>query len=411
MVAPRADRPPRAPSNPDLSGTRSLPANRRAGPHWHTARVRPGASRSPRPTRPPPAPPRRTTAPSPRRNCPRRDARRRHRAFAAAYSSRASGTARRWSRMSSANRQPGEPVTRTCRLTGRPGSALPCSRFGQVSPGSPRAVVGPLPGPARQAGARPARPASVVGLVQRADRQHQVDQVLRRQPGHGGRADVADVGAAARPSGVPDPGDQPLRPAPARSGRGRRCAAAGRAGAARPVPQVLLEGHQPVRATAGRPAASSSSRPPSLSSTTSAAARRCASSACAAIRAAACSGVIPRVSTSRRIRVSSLAETTTTRWYDGARPVSTSSGTSLTTTRPPARRLVSCGGPGPYPGMDDRLEPARGRRRRRRPAAPSAGRSSSPSAPEDLRPERRRPPRPARRCRPRRPRGPAGRRR
>ena len=35
--------------------------------------------------------------------------------------------------MSRANRQPGEPVTRTWRLTGRPGSALPCNLFGQVS--------------------------------------------------------------------------------------------------------------------------------------------------------------------------------------------------------------------------------------------------------------------------------------
>ena len=223
--------------------------------------------------------------------------------------------------MSRAKRQPGEPVTRTCRLTGRPGSALPCSRFGQVSPGRPRALS--YHSPARRG--RPAaaeRRGEPVGLRQGGHGQHEIEQVLGGQARHGRRPDVGDGGVAAelRPQGVPDPVDHPGRlPRP---GRIRGHDAQRTVGRGVPAEsQVLLVRPQPVLPQPLDPRVAAPRGPRCWRARTSAAA---APDGVVGLRGDPGCRLLLRSShgsaTSRRIRTAGSASTTTTRWYDARQP-------------------------------------------------------------------------------------------
>ena len=148
------------------------------------------------------------------------------------------------SRNSNAQRQPGESLTLTWRLTLWPGSALACSRLTPARRDRHPAGCGVScsnPGRPREPGRgqRAAPTSSAVCQVRHG--QLQVDDVLGRHPRDRGRPDVIDPGAAGCQR---HPGRQP-----ARVGRPPRLRIDQlRATVAEPAgqPGVLLERQQPV---------------------------------------------------------------------------------------------------------------------------------------------------------------------
>ena len=287
VVVHRADRPPRAPF---LSGLR---VRRAASPFARPSRPRPGLRVEPR-----------LLGLGVAADVGMLDG---PACLRPAYSSRAAASARRWSRISRRTASPGTRSPGRAGSPAGPGRRCRAARFGQVTPGTPRALSAHSParraarrGPGRPR-ARPPRPASRTASI----------RSIRSFAGRPGTAvepmwlDVARHGA----DGVPDPVDQPLRlRRPRRVGvddvqQPVGCRATARA-------QVLLERHQPV---APQPVDLRRAAPqvtvvvehdvrdgPPLPSS--------------GLRGDPGGGLlpaIPRVSTSRRIRVAASASTTT----------------------------------------------------------------------------------------------------
>ena len=234
----------RAARRPAAASALSVRTPRQAG-------CQPGSAR---PSRTRPRPPRRTTAPWPPRSCRRRGARRPsapspRRTPPAPPHPPAGGRASAARTASPATRRPARAGS-----TGRPGSALPCSRFGQVSPGTPRALS--AHSPARRgspAAARAVASASASSSVGTAS----IRSITSFAGIPGTAVEPMWLTSAADAERVPDPGDQPRRlrrparvvvddvqhpgghAAPAPCARSPRTAAAGRARAGPPRVQVV----------------------------------------------------------------------------------------------------------------------------------------------------------------------------